>query len=62
MRFHKAVAGSLAMLLALSPCAPAAAGVGKTCLKNEPDRGIAGVNVADVPPAYRESPTMDFPL
>ena len=58
MWFRKAVAGSLAMLLALGLCAPAVAGAGKTRLKNEPDRGIAAVNVPDVLPYVPgESPT-----
>lgn len=47
MWFRKALAGGLALALALSVCAPGSAS--KIRLKNEPDRSVAAVDAASDP-------------
>jgi len=61
MWFRKALAGGLALALALGVCAPGSAS--KIRLKNEPDRPIAAVDAAsDLPYVKGESPTTGLPV
>lgn len=61
MWFRKALAGGLALALALSVCAPGSAS--KIRLKNEPDRSVAAVDAASDPPYVKgESPTTGLPV